>query len=78
MTSSGKRIAAICGILGALALPKHVECGYPDQICTRYLPHGRYTEACTPYELEPWGFYLLESVLHRDVGFAYEADEECR
>jgi hypothetical protein len=71
MTSSGRRIAFFIAVLIAFMLPKRVDCGYPAAIC-------RETGArCTPYEIEPWGFYLLELVTKRDIGFAYTSDIDC-
>ena len=35
MTSSGRRIAFLLGILVAFALPKRVDCGYPGNDCRR-------------------------------------------
>jgi hypothetical protein len=75
MTTSGRRWAALFGLTLAFMLPKKVECGYPDGRCTTVT--SRWRESCTPYEVEPFGFYLIESVAHRDVGFAY-SDEDCR
>jgi hypothetical protein len=69
MTSSGRRLAFFVGIVLAFALPKHVDCGYPGGTCGG----GR----CTYYEVEPWGFYLLENLLGRDIGFAYTSDYDC-
>ena len=77
MTSSGRRWALLIGILVAFALPKHVECGYPGATCASH-PGVLRTVSCTPYELEPWGFSLVEQVLGRDVGFAYTSGEDCR
>jgi len=68
MTSSGKRLAFFVGVLLAFALPKRVDRGM--------VLHGK--QACTQYEIEPWGFYLLENLLGRDVGFAYSSGDECR
>jgi hypothetical protein len=73
MTSSGRRAAFFVAILLAFALPKRVECGYPGAACTVRQGH----ETCTHYELEPWGFYLLENMLGRDVGFAYTSGDDC-
>jgi len=75
MTTSGRRWAALFGLVLAFMLPKRVECGYPDGHCS--VP-GRFKgELCTPYEIEPFGFYLIESDDHRDVGFAYSSDSDC-
>ena len=74
MTSSGRRWAFLIGVIIAFALPKHVECGYPGGTCRR--TDGK--AQCTMYEVEPWGFYLIEYVAGRDVGFAYSSGEDCR
>lgn len=75
MTTGGTRVAMLLGIAFALLLPKRVECGYPGATCGRL---GAFHELCRGYQVEPWGFYLLESALGRDVGFAYETGEDCR
>lgn len=75
MTTRGKRITGAFAVLIAFMLPKHVDCGYPDGRCG-YV--GMFKHFCTPYELEPLGFYLIEKVAHRDVGFAYKRGEQCR
>lgn len=73
MTSSGRLWALVFGIVIAFALPKHVECGYPGAECARIV----HREKCVAYELEPWGFYLIEKLANRDVGFAYKSGEDC-
>jgi hypothetical protein len=78
MTTRGTRLAMLFGLVLAFLLPKHVECGYPDASCGRVQQYGRYRELCQSYEVEPWGFYMIELVVHRDVGFAYSSDEDCR
>lgn len=71
MTTSGMRWMFLFGFLLAFALPKHVPCGYPGgEPCQRAM--------CTPYEVEPFGFYLLERAFQRDIGFAYSSGEDCR
>ena len=67
-------MAFLIAVLIAFALPKRVECGYPGGMCTHVL--GK--EHCTTYELEPWGFYWLEKLFKRDIGFAYKTGEDCR
>ena len=75
MTTRGTRIAlAIAAVIG-LALPKRVECGVPGATSGHV---GTARTMCTRYEIEPLGFYLIELVAHRDVGFAYESDDDCR
>ena len=67
MTSSGKRLAFIIGVVFALALPKRVEHGV--------VMHGK--EACTAYEVQPWGVYLLGNVVGH-IGVDYSSGEDCR
>jgi hypothetical protein len=73
MTSNGRLIAAVIGVVVAFALPKRVECGYPGGTCERIVDR----HACHSYELEPFGFYLLENVFGRNVGFAYSSGDDC-
>jgi hypothetical protein len=73
MTSSGRRWALLIGALIAFALPKHVECGYPGGECAQLIDH----QECATYEVEPWGFSLLERVFKRDIGFAYSHGLAC-
>jgi hypothetical protein len=75
MTASGKRWALLIGALIAFALPKKIECGFPGGVCQH---PGPSKSTCTPYEVEPWGFYLIEHLVGRNVGFAYSSDEDCR
>lgn len=78
MTYRGRLIAGVIGGLIALSLPKRVECGYPrgeSQTCARMNVLHRW---CTPYEVEPLVFYMIEHLANRNVGFAYSSDEECR
>ena len=75
MTSRGKQITVLIAILVGLALPKHVDCGVPGRQCSDL---GMFRRLCTPYEVEPVGFFLLEKLLNRDVGFAYKSGETCR
>lgn len=74
LTSRGKRITAAIAVIIAFLLPKNVECGYPGGECGRI---GMFRQVCKYYELEPLGFFLLERLLDRDVGFAYRKGEEC-
>ena len=74
MTSSGRRWAFLVGALIAFALPVHVDCGFPGARCRAVDFAG---QSCTPYELEPAGFYAIEWLVGRDVGFAYSSDD-CR
>jgi hypothetical protein len=76
MTSSGRRWAALFGVILAFALPKQVECGYPGAASCQH--EARWRMMCTSYEVEPFGFYLLELAFKRDIGFAYSSGEDCR
>ena len=75
MTVRGTRIALATAALIALALPKRVDCSYPGQTCGHA---GKWRTICTSYEIEPFGFYVIELVAHRDVGFAYQTGDDCR
>lgn len=72
MSSRGKQITALVAMGLALFLPKQVECGYPGGECA----HAN--ARCRSYEVEPMGFFLLELLAKRDVGFAYSTGENCR
>jgi hypothetical protein len=74
MTTRGKRITALIAVIIAFLLPMHAPCGYPGGECGH---HGAFKQVCKEYELEPLGFYLIEKVLERDVGFAYRSGEDC-
>lgn len=76
MTTRGRTIAGVIGAVIAFSLPKKVECGFPGGTCT-HAGHLR-GELCTSYEVEPWGFYLIEHLAGRDVGFAYSSGDDCR
>ena len=75
MSTRGTQLAFAFAIAVAFLLPKRVECGYPGATCGRA---GRWRTTCTGFEIEPLGFYLIELVAHRDVGFAYSTGDECR
>ena len=77
MTSRGKQLAVVFGLLLGLAFPKRVDCGYPGAKgkCTH---PGTFGRTCTDYEVEPLAFYLIEKLSGGDFGFAYTSDEECR
>lgn len=63
------------GVVIAFAIPRKVDCGFPGGECRRA---GHYAhESCVDYEVEPWGFYLIEYVAGRDIGFAYSTGEDC-
>lgn len=73
MTSNGRRLAGLIAIVIAFMLPKHVDCGYPGGRCDRIVDH----RTCRPYEVEPFGFYLLENLFGRDLGFSYSSGDDC-
>ncbi|HEY0989974.1 MAG TPA: hypothetical protein VGD80_23050 [Kofleriaceae bacterium] len=75
MSTRGTRVAFAFAIVVAFLLPKRVECGYPGATCGHA---GRWRMTCTDFEIEPLGFYVIELVVHRDVGFAYTTGEDCR
>jgi len=75
MSTRGKRVAALVALVVAFALPKHVECGFPGGKCSR---EASFHRTCTYWETEPFGFYLIESLVGNDVGFAYTSGEDCR
>jgi len=74
MSSNARRFMFLLAVLIVFALPKRVDCGYPGAKCAVYV--GK--DVCSYAEIEPYGFYLLESLLGRDVGFAYTRETECR
>ena len=77
MSSSGMRWAFLFGFLLACALPKRVECGYPGAPSCA-VEGVRLRVMCTPYEVEPFAFYMLELAFKRDIGFAYSTNRDCR
>jgi hypothetical protein len=79
MTSSGRRWAFLIGVVIAFMLPKRVECGYPGGLCERAIGStaGGAGKGCY-YEVEPLGFYAIEYLAGRDIGFAYSSGDDCR
>ncbi len=75
MSSRGKQLAALFALVIIFALPKQVECGYPGGTCEHPASFHR---TCKSYEVEPFGFYLIEKLVGDDVGFAYSSGENCR
>ena len=75
MSTRGARIAFVFAVVITGLLPKRVECGYPGATCGHA---GAWRTTCTDFEIEPLGFYVLELVANRDVGFAYSAGDDCR
>lgn len=75
MSTRGTRITFAFAIVIAFFLPKRVECGYPGATCGHA---GRWRTTCTDFEIEPFGFYVIELAAKRDIGFAYSAGDDCR
>ena len=75
MTTRGTRISFVFAVLIVFCLPKRVECRYPGASCGHA---GKWRATCTDFEIEPLGFYMIELVVGRDIGFAYSAGEDCR
>jgi hypothetical protein len=75
MSTRGTRFALAFAILLALALPRRVTCGYPGATCGHA---GRRGTTCTDFEIEPMGFYLIEHLAHRNIGFAYSTGNDCQ
>jgi hypothetical protein len=75
MSTRGTRIAFVCAVILVFLLPKRVECGYPGATCGHA---GRWRTTCTSFEVEPFGFYVIELIAERDVGFAYSTGDDCR
>jgi hypothetical protein len=75
MSTRGTHVAVVIAVLIALLLPKRVECSYPGASCGHA---GKWRTICSDYEVEPLGFYAIELLVHRDVGFAYSSGSDCR
>ncbi|HEY0193411.1 MAG TPA: hypothetical protein VGC42_19980 [Kofleriaceae bacterium] len=75
MSSRGKQLAFLFAVVMVFFLPKRIECSRPGATCGHA---GLGRSVCVDYDTEPFGFYLLELALDRDVGFAYAHDAECR
>jgi|JI10StandDraft_1071094.scaffolds.fasta_scaffold04797_9 hypothetical protein len=74
MTSRARQTAAICGILGALALPKKTPCLAPGATCAAIERDGW---SCTPTDLEPLGVYAIEWITGSDLGLQYRRWLDC-
>lgn len=74
MTTNGRRNAALFGIAIALALPKQVPCEVPGRSCEIYRPHG---QICRSVDVEPFGVFLIEWAMGRDLPIAYSQRIDC-
>jgi hypothetical protein len=68
MSTRGTHLALAFAVAIAFLLPKRTECSYPGATCGHA---GRAPTTCTDFEIEPLGFYVIELIAHRDVGFSY-------
>ena len=73
MTTRGIRIAIAVAVLIVMLLPKRSPCRYPGEDCS-VVVKGR---VCTTTEVEPFGAFLLERLLHRDLGLTYSESGDC-
>ncbi|MEZ4366407.1 MAG: hypothetical protein R2939_08985 [Kofleriaceae bacterium] len=73
MTTSGTRWAVAIVLALAFFLPVRLPCSFPGQDCAEI----RDKRLCRDGDLEPLGFYLVERVLRRDLGFAYSTTRAC-
>ena len=74
MTTRGKRIALVLGIVGALSLPKKVPCEVPGRDCA---VQDELRRTCMRTDLEPLGVYLIELVTGGDAPIAYKNWLDC-
>lgn len=73
MTTRGTRWALVGVAAVFFFLPKRLPCAFPGQDCSE-VRGGR---ICRNGEVEPLGFYALERVLGRDLGFSYSSQRAC-
>jgi hypothetical protein len=73
MSTRGRQTAAAFGILLALSLPKQVPCEIPGATCEVIDDH----RSCQPTDVEPFGVFLLEWIVRRDLPIAYSTHLEC-
>lgn len=66
-------IAAVL-VIAVLALPIKVRCGAPGRTCASAVDaHG---DVHYYYEVEPFGVFVMESVLGSDIPWFYTSGEE--
>lgn len=75
MSTRGTHITIVIALIITFFLPRRVECGYPGATCGHA---GKWRTICTTFEVEPFGFYVIELLAGRDVGFAYSREDDCR
>lgn len=73
MTTRGRQTAFLFGVALALALPKEVPCEVPGRRC-EVIVDGL---ACQPVDVEPFGVFLAEWLLGRDLPIAYSHRVDC-
>lgn len=73
MTSNGRRIAFLIAVMIVFFMPKKVDCHYPGALACSPL-EGISRRACTPYDVEPFGFFLIEHLASGNVGFVYSRE----
>jgi hypothetical protein len=75
MTWRGRRIAFFLAIAAAIAIPKRIPCRFPGEDCEQIVKDK---QLCSQFETEPFGVYLIEYVIGRDVGIRYSEELDCR
>jgi hypothetical protein len=74
MTTRGRQTAFLFGVVLALSLPKQVPCEIPGAKCEVRDAGGR---SCQPTDVEPFGIFLVEWLLRRDLPIAYSHRLDC-
>jgi hypothetical protein len=74
MTTRGRQTAFLFGIGLAFALPKQVPCEVPGRSCEVIVDR----RPCRPVDVEPFGVFLAEWMLGRDLPIAYSQRVDCR
>ena len=66
--------AAVLAVVAALAMPIKQRCGAPGRTCASTVDAGG--EVHYYYEIEPFGVFLIESVVGSDIPLFYTSGEE--
>ena len=74
MSTRGTRLAFAGAVLVACLLPRSLPCTYPNEPCGALRADGR---LCKESEVEPFGVYLLEYLVGRDLGLRYSSATAC-